>query len=164
MAMLFWDASALVKRYTAEVGRETANAIFSEKRHHDMVSTPWGYAETYSILLRRMNGAVIDLGAFTSAVSALQSEVVRDPQFGLLSITDAHVFSSIETMRRHNLNSTDAILLTVLLEFTHSPGAPNCALISSDHRFLRAAAGEGLSTLNPEVLVPAEIPDTLARL
>jgi len=28
MAWLFWDASALVKRYTAEIGRDTANALF----------------------------------------------------------------------------------------------------------------------------------------
>src|SRR5579863_6592998 len=110
MGLLFWDASALVKRYYHEVGSETADALFANATSHAMTSTPWGYAETYSILLRRYNGGVIDLPSFTGAVTTLQVEVVHNPDFGLLTITDALVFSSIETMRRHNLNATDAVL------------------------------------------------------
>jgi hypothetical protein len=164
MALLFWDASALVKRYYPEIGSHSVDRLIVDRSAHSMVSTPWGYAETYSILLRRFNGGVIDLATFTGAVSALQTEVVQNPDFGLLTITDAHVFSSIETMRRHNLNATDAVLLTLLVEFSRSPGAPSCVLIASDHRFLRAAASVGLPTLNPETLVPADVPSLLAAL
>jgi hypothetical protein len=42
MALLFWDASALVKRYTSEVGRETVNALFAIAPMRDMATTPWG--------------------------------------------------------------------------------------------------------------------------
>ncbi len=164
MAVLFWDASGLAKRYTAEVGRETANAIFEHEGIHRMVSTPWGYVETYSILLRRFNGGVIDRDTFTDAVSALQAEVIQNPDFHLLSITDAQVFSSIETMRRHNLNATDAVLLEVFLEFSRSPGVPSCTLISSDHRFLRVAAAEGLATVNPETVAAADVLNLMSSL
>ena len=164
MALLFWDASALAKRYTAEVGRETANAVFSNRGRHEMASTPWGYAETYSILLRRFNGSVIDGPSFATAVTTLQAEVVNDPDFGLMTITDAVVFSSIAAMRRHNLNATDAVLLMLLLEFSRAPGAPQCIVIASDQRLLRAAQAEGFSILNPETLAAADVPDFLSAL
>ena len=164
MALLFLDASALVKRYYPEIGSQSVDLLIANSSAHPMVSTPWGYAETYSILLRRFNGGVIDLATFTGAVSALQAEVVQKPEFGLLTITDAHVFSSIGMMHRHNLNATDAVLLTLLVEFSRTHGALSCVLIASDHRFLRAAASEGLPALNPETLVPADVPGVLAAL
>src|SRR5687768_2029469 len=111
MALLFWDASALAKRYFAKIRSPTVNAVFANRGSHEMASTAWGYAETYSILIRRYNSGALDLPTFTTQTTALQSEVVNDPNFGLLTITEAVVFSSIETMRRHNLNATDAVLL-----------------------------------------------------
>ena len=162
MALLFWDASALVKRYYAEIGSQTVDLLFANGTGQSMTSTPWGYAETYSILLRRFNGGVIDRVTFTGAVSALQMEVVQNQDFGLLTVTDLHVFSSIETMRRHNLNATDAVLLTLILEVSHSPGVPTCVVVSSDDRLVRAAAVEGLRTLNPETLAPTDVHRVLA--
>ena len=164
MALLFWDASALAKRYFGETGSPTVNAVFANRESHEMASTPWGYAETFSILIRRLNGGVLDAPTFITVTTALQAEVVNAPDFGLLTITDAIVFSSIATMQRHNLNATDAAILTLLLEFSQSPGAPVCVLIASDHRFLRATASEGMPTLNPETLVPADVPGLLAAL
>ena len=51
MALLFWDASALVKRYMPETGRATVNALFENDPLPEMMGTPWGYLETYSILM-----------------------------------------------------------------------------------------------------------------
>lgn len=154
MALLFWDASALAKRYFGEVGSATVNALFGHTASQDMATTPWGYAETYSILLRRRNSGVIDPPTFTTSVSALQAEVVNGPDFLLMSVSDPVVFASVSLMGQHNLNSTDAILLTLLLEFARLPDAPTCVLVAADKRLVRAAQSEGLKTLNPE-LVPA---------
>src|SRR5438105_11399614 len=104
MALLFWDASALAKRYFAELGSPTVNAIFANRGSHDMASTPWGYSETFSILLRRFHGGALDRPTFTTVTTALQAEVVNSPDFGLLTITDAVVFGSIATMQAHHLN------------------------------------------------------------
>ena len=164
MALLFWDASGLVERYFPEVGSSTVDALVLHAAPHSMASTPWGYAETYSILLRRHNAGVLDLAAFSGSVAALQTEVVAGPHFGLLTVTDAHVFSSIGAMRRHNLNATDAILLTMLLDLSHRPGAPVVMLIASDQRLLRAAQAEGFPTLNPETVAAADVPAILGAL
>jgi len=166
MAFLFWDASALVKRYFVEIGSDTVDAIFAAAPMHDVATTPWGYAETYSILLRRLNGGDLDAASFATAVTALQAEVVDSLDFGLLSISDTVVFASILWLRRHSLNATDAAILTILLEQVPllPPEAQPCVLVAADHRLLRAAAAEGLATLNPELMAAADVPDFLARL
>ena len=104
------------------------------------------------------------LVALSGSVSTLQAEVIANPDFGLLTVTDAHVFSSIGAMRLHNLNATDAVLLTMLLDFSHRPGAPVVMLIASDQRLLRAAQAEGFPTLIPEAVVAADVPAILAAL
>lgn len=149
MAIIFWDASGLAKRYTQESGRETVNAVFSAMPSRQMFLTPWGYAETYSILLRKRNGGVLDLRAFVTATNALRAEVLGDPYLGLLSVSDALVFGSLSLMQAHNVNSADAAILATFLRFQRSSPNP-CLLVASDKRLLRAAGAEGLPGLNPE--------------
>ena len=68
-------------------------------------------------------------------------------------------------MRRHNLNATDAALLTMLLEqVPPGGGGPVCLVIAADQRLLRAAAAEGFATLNPEQVPAADVPGVLANL
>jgi hypothetical protein len=69
-------------------------------------------------------------------------------------------------MRRHNLNATDAAILSMLLE--HQPllqlGGDRCAVIAADHRLLRAAAAEGIVTFDPESASLADVPPFLASI
>jgi predicted nucleic acid-binding protein len=166
MALLFWDASALAKRYVAEVGTATVNILFTSASAHDRATTPWSYAETYSLLLQKLNSGVIDRPMFTTAVSTLEAEVVRNPDFGLLSISDAMVFASIGIISQHNLNATDAAILALLLDYTRvlPSGRSGCVVIAADRRLLRAADAEGLKMLDPEILSTAGVPAFLASL
>jgi predicted nucleic acid-binding protein len=166
MALLFWDASALVKRYFVEVGSQTVDALLAAGPRHELATTPWGYAETYSVLLRRLNSGVLDRAAFTAATTALQAEVVLGSDFSLLSISDATVFASTTMMSRHNINATDAAILTLLLEYSQTlpRGKTDCVIVAADRRLLRAADTEGLGTIDPEALPVIDVPGLLARL
>ena len=84
--------------------------------------------------------------------------------FHLLPISDIQVFASAAILRKHNLNATDAAILTTLLEFVTSSGVTDCALVSSDKRLLRAASTEGLATLDPEEVRATDIPALLTSL
>ncbi len=159
---VLWDASGLVKRYYEEAGRETVNAVFAAVPGRQMHITPTGYAETYSILLRKHNGGILDLRTFTASTDALRSEVVEDPDLGILSITDALVFGSLSLMQAHNINSADAAILAAYLHFQRVSAEP-CLLISADKRLLRAAQAEGLSSLNPESATAGDAVSVLAR-
>jgi predicted nucleic acid-binding protein len=166
VALLFWDASALIKRYLPEAGSVTVDALFQARAHHAFATTPWSYAETYSALLRRMNSGQIRQQTWSVAVAALQAEVAGSPDFQFETVEDAVVFRSIALIRTHNLNATDAAILTLLLDHRQSlpPGSPPLVLVASDQRLLRAAAAEGLVTVNPEILHPAQVPGLLAAL
>src|SRR2546426_186486 len=79
-------------------------------------TTPWGFAETYSVLLRRYNEGSIDLPTFLAMTTSLRAEVVDGGNFSFVPIDDGMIFASPLMMQRHNLNATDAAILTMLLD------------------------------------------------
>jgi hypothetical protein len=141
------------------------NALFRTTVPVEMATTPWGYAETYSIALRKFNDGALDLRGFLAATSGLQSEVLDSGDFAFLPIDDATIFASPLQMQRHNLNATDAAILTMLLDFVpHLPPGDAFVLVASDTRLLRGAAAEGLTTLNPETVAATAVPAFLSAL
>jgi PIN domain nuclease of toxin-antitoxin system len=151
VAKLLWDASALAKRYSLEIGSDSVDAVFRSVPLADMASTVWGYAETYSVLLRRLHDRRIDRQAFSTSIRALQNETVSHPDFGFLRVDEDAVIAGISLMQRHNINATDAAILRVFLDYTNEHEAnQRSILIASDQRLLRAAQAEGLAILNPE--------------
>ncbi len=165
MPTLLWDASALAKRYVPETGSKTVGTLFASMPLQ-MVTTLLGYAETFSLLLRKMNGGGISITTFTTAVSALQIDLINAPDVTLLSVEDAMILSGIPLMRRHNINATDAAILAAFVRYAQADPATttSCVLVAADKRLVRAAAAEGLNTLNPELLPAADVPAFLADL
>jgi len=163
---LFWDASGLAKRYTAEIGSDVADALFAQVPAADMLTTVWGYAETFSILLRGLNGGRLDQPTFNTAFAALKHEIIENADLDFLTVDEAGVLASLPLMQRHNINATDASLLAVLLRYIRSrpANAPTCVLIAADKRFLRAASAEGLQTMNPELISARDISAFLGSL
>lgn len=124
-----------------------------------MTVTFMGYAETSAILRRKFNGGLILLGEFQQARLLLQTEVLLNPSFDLLTITDQDILDGMAITDRHNLNTADAAMLAAYLRRGQSEaGIAACLLVASDKRLIRAAEAEGLFSLNPETVSP----DTLA--
>ena len=156
---LLWDASSLVKKYYAEPGAETVDAIFASSRLSGMTVTFMGYAETSAILRRKFNGGLILPGEFQQARLLLQSEVLLNPGFDLLTITDRDILDGMTITDRHNLNTADAAMLSAYVRYGQAApaGLAACRLVASDKRLIRAAEAEGLLSLNPEIISPAEL-------
>ena len=164
MAQFYWDASGLIKRYFAEVGSDTADALFDLVPRYDMITSPIGYTETYSLLVRRLNERVIDLPTFRVAITSLQNETVNDRDFGFLPISDQTIFGSIAAIAKHNLNATDAAILTMLLAYISQPSSPLVVLVAGDKRLLRAANSEGIANVNPQLMKGTDVPAFLSSL
>jgi predicted nucleic acid-binding protein len=166
VAILFWDASALAKRYIVEIGSDVVDQVFAAAAAHQMMGTVLGYAETFSTVLRRRNRGEISDATFVGAKTLLRDEVVNDPRFALLTVDDAAVFDGISLMERHNINATDSAILALLMRYTRTlpVGAPACLMIAADRGLLRAAQAEGIHTLNPESFSAANVPPYLASL
>ena len=165
MPQLIWDASALVKRYYLEIGTQTVAALWSTPRLR-MLSTYIGYVETAAILQRRRNGGYLANSEYLNARALLNREVFNSAHFALLSITDASYLNGMALTERHNINSTDAAILSTLLDYSTDPSSATdpCVLVASDQRLLRAAASEGMLTLNPETLSVTDVPAFVAAL
>jgi predicted nucleic acid-binding protein len=165
-ARLLWDASALAKRYYRETGAATVDALFSVVPASQMVTTFWGFVETYASLWRKRNNRAISQSLFQSTATLLRDEVQRNPDWSLLTIDDATVLSGLPLVRQHNLNATDAVILSTYLRYVRSlpSGALTSVLVAADSRLVRAANVEGLATLNPEAVAAADIPSFLASL
>jgi len=161
---LFWDASGLVKRYTAEQGSDVADALFAAVPASAMITTVWGYAETFSILLRKRNDGRLNTPAFNTAAIALRREVIDSRDMGFLVIDESAVLAGLSLMEQHNVNTTDASLLAAFLRCARSqhPAASSCILAAADKRLLRAAEAEGLQVLDLQALSAADVPTFLA--
>jgi predicted nucleic acid-binding protein len=163
--VLIWDASALAKRYAPERGSDTVQALFALVSPSDTTATVWGFAETFSILLRYRNRGTIGAASFARAVFALETEILQNPGVFLLPIEEADVLVGITLMQRHNINSADAAFLAAILGCRRlAPSPSTCVLVTADQRLLRAAAAEGLATLDPEQPPAADVPAFLAAL
>ena len=101
---------------------------------------------------------------YEAAVTLLHETVVEKNALEMLAIRDTMMYSSLAMIKKHNLNSTDAVLLTALLDFARSDDAPACVMVSADKRLLRAAQAEGLPILDPETVSAAEAATLLAPL
>lgn len=120
MPSVLWDASALAKRYTEEVGDDVVDAIFAATPIPQMALTPMGFAETYSILLRRRNDGTLGGAAFDVVTAKLRTEVLGDPGFSFLTIFDAYFFGCLSVMQAHNINASDAAILATYLRYAQA--------------------------------------------
>lgn len=165
MFFLLWDASALAQRYAPEIGTLTVNALFTAVFPAQMITSVLSYSETCGVLVRKRNGGVLDGATFSVARSALRTEVIDDPNFGVLAVEFSDILNGIDLIDRHNLNSTDASILASFLSFAQAqPTASISILAAADRRLLRAAQAEGLRTFNPELVASADVPAFLASL
>ena len=163
MPSLFWAASGLAKHYIAEVGSQTANLLFAAASQPVMLTTLWGYSETFSLIRRAYNGGRVDASVYATATSALRNDILALPRLQLVSVADADILYSITYIQRHNINATDAALLATLLRYAQATGE-TCVLVAADGRFCRAASAEGLAVINPETSTAADLPAFLAAL
>lgn len=166
MSILFWDASALAKRYVVEIGTEVVNSLFLDVSKPRMVGTVLGYAETHSVLLRHLNRGAITYSSFVTSKTSLRVEVVISADFELLTIDNETIYAGIAHCERYNVNANDGAILAAYLRYIRMLPLPvsRCVLIASDQRLLVAAQAEGLITLDPERISAVDVPSLLAGL
>jgi predicted nucleic acid-binding protein len=152
VTVLYWDASALVKRYAAEAGTPVVNAAFSSVAGDRMLCSSVATGEIISALVRKRNAGGISAEVFEQAMSNFRAEVLDAPDFQILATTDALILASHPLIVRHSLNATDAIVLRSVLDVAAvlRPRGDRVALLTADDRLLRAAREESIPTINPE--------------
>ena len=153
MYYFYFDASALVKRYTEEAGSEKVDFLFQNVPLNRLMCLAIGVAEVFSICVRKRNDGRITRHHFEQAVGYLDTEVINtESDFETVPAQNALIWESIRLMDTHSINSVDAILLCSVLNIAANlrNEQNELVLIASDQRLLRAAQTEGLLCFNPE--------------
>jgi predicted nucleic acid-binding protein len=159
MWCVYFDASALVKRYTNEPGIHLVNEVFRRHSVEKMYCSTMGLLEVVSILVRQRNDGRLTERLFRQAMAGFRAEAIANPLFQKPLLDDARILSAASFIEKHNLNATDTIILHMALELQQELLGTNEALMlwTADKRLARAATTEGLQVFNPES-------DTLATL
>ena len=154
MYYFFFDASALVKRYTQEIGSDKINFLFNNVALNRMMCLIIGIVELFWVCVRKKNDGRITSHDFSQAGINLDYEVIdNQSDFKTISVPDTLVWNSMHLIETHSLNSVDAIVLCSALEIAAElrDTENTLVLVASDQRLLRAAHAEGLQTFNPEI-------------
>ena len=154
MYYFYFDASALVKRYTEEIGSDKIDVLFTNVPLERLLCLTVGAIEVFWICVRKRNDGRITSRQFERAVTHLRRELInRQSDFKTLSVPDSLVWDSMDLIEIHSLNSVDALVLRSALNTAtelHNTG-DTLILVAADQRLLRAARTEGLQVFNPEV-------------
>ena len=159
MSWIYFDASALVKRYSREIGTPLVNELFRLHPTDKMICSNLGILEIVSVLVRKRNDGRLDQALFEQALIELKAEVIDHERFLIAPVDDDLLLSSLELIAKHNLNATDAVILRSLLNLRQNMEIIGGGLVlwTSDKRLARAAQAEGVTVFDPEI-------DTMERL
>ena len=152
MQWLYFDASALIKRYSQETGTPLVNEVFRLLPRSRMTCSTLGILEIVSILVRKRNDGRLNQTLFEQAMIEFRAEVIDHEEFSAASVSDALLLSALDLIAKHNLNATDAVILRSALNLQQvlREAGDELMLWTSDKRLVRAAQGEGLTAFDAE--------------
>jgi predicted nucleic acid-binding protein len=141
--MIYLDSSALVKRYTEEVGTDFVKSILAT---NGLITTSkLTYPEMLSALMRKVRAGEIERKTFNGIVDKFDKDwdhiLVLDFHNDLLPIVKILI-------EKHPLKAADAIHLSSALWLKLSSKV-DVTFVASDSNLLKAAAAEKLQVMNP---------------
>jgi predicted nucleic acid-binding protein len=156
---VYFDASALVKRYSAEDGTELVNELFRQLPTKQMTCALIGILEIISVLVRKQNDGRLSSTLFAQMMVELNEEIIVSEAFSVASVNDELLLSALSLIAQHSINATDAIILRSCLNLQQVLQNQGHRLIlwSCDKRLLRAAQHEGVEVFDPEVETKAQL-------
>ena len=159
MNYFFFDASALAKRYIAEIGSDAVDLIFNKTAPARTCCLLLGVGETTSILVRARNGGKLSPPEFQKQIATFHSEIVNNDEFLKFDAERAEIYESFELIEKFSINATDAIVLRIALTFkaTAEEIGQALVLVCSDKRLIRAAEKSGITVCDPEQVTLAEV-------
>ena len=162
MYYFYFDASALVKRYTQELGSDKVNFLFANVPHDRLMCLILGAVEIIWVLVRKRNDSRLTNDDFRQAGINLDYEVIDNQSgFRTIPVPNSLIWRSMDLIESHSLNSVDAIVLRSALDVAAARRAEGneLVLVASDQRLLRAASSEELLVFNPETHLEQTLSD-----
>ena len=141
--MIYFDSSALVKRYIEEEGSDKVNALLKEGSI--AAASRLAYPEILAAITRRHKAGEIETGAFERIKKAFRAD------WASLVVVEVHkeVFQFIdEVIAKHAMKGAESIHLSTAL-WLKKATKEEVVFVASDLDLLKAARAEKLGTCNP---------------
>jgi uncharacterized protein len=145
MSVLFFDSSALVKRYLTEIGSAWVTALLDPSMGHAIVVATITQVESAAALAARHRSGAITRLERDDLVDLLALHF--DVHYQQISIEEPILSRAVELTQNHRLRGYDAVQLATAL--TVASALPGLSLISADDDMNMAAQAEGLAADNP---------------
>ena len=157
MPAYFFDSSAVVERYVAELGSDWTTSLIKRLQSN---GTPPGEIYLASITLvevsaamaRRQRGGTLSAADYASARAQFHRDISQ--RFILTELTADKVLRAMTAAEQHCLRGYDAVQLAVAVALNSQRTAaslPPLIFVSADIELLDAAVAEGLPVDNPNL-------------
>lgn len=152
MLHLYFDASALSKRYSQEPGASLVDEAFRLVPAGQMMISALGILEVASILRRMRNDGRLPVVLYKQVVAEFNNEVITSGRFLTPEINNQIAISALSLISKHNLNASDVVILRSAINTQNAlrKQGDDLMLWTSDNRLVRAAVAEGITVFNPE--------------
>ena len=150
MAALFFDSSALVKRYAAETGTGWIFSLVRPSADNRLYLARITGVEVVAALTKRMRVGSLTAVQTNKAVNRFEREFVN--RYLLIEINSQIIRTAIDLAKKHTLRGYDAVQLAAALQANQdriSVGGSPLTFISADRHLNTAATAEGLTVDNP---------------
>lgn len=150
MSVLFFDSSALVKRYLTELGSAWVTSLLDPLLGHTIIVATITQVESAAALAARHRAGTITQAERDDLVDLLALHF--DTAYQQIAIAEPVLSRAMDLTQRYRLRGYDAVQLAAAL-VVHAEylaaGLPGLLLISADNDMNVAASAEGLVAENP---------------
>ncbi len=150
MINLFFDSSAIVKRYVSEIGSNFVDGLTDLKSGNLVMLSRITRVEVTAAIARRLKNGSITVADAQSALAAFQHDLANN--YFTVEITPVLLSVAVSMATKHALRGYDAVQLAAALEENDEVmafGLPPLTLVSADAELNKAAQVEGLNVENP---------------
>jgi len=150
MSVLFFDSSALVKRYLSEVGSTWMDTLLDPSFGHTIIVAAITQVESAAALAARQRSGAITQVERDDLVDLLALRF--DTQYQQVAITEAVLSRAVGLTQEYRLRGYDAVQLATALVVQQqylAVGIAGLMLVSSDSDVNAAAQAEGITAENP---------------
>ena len=143
MEYLFFDTSALVKRYYEEDGSEKVDELIEDEESTVVISS-LSVIEATSAFRRKHNQGEIEQDTMNHLLSIFFEEAIED--FVIVPIDESFMEYSFDLTLTEDLRTLDSLQLSAALTVNQE----NLTFVSADRKLNTVAEEQGLETRNPQ--------------
>jgi len=141
--MIYFDSSALVKRYLKEAGPESVNAILLSEKV--IVTSKLAYPEILSAFMRKYRAGELARKSLRSVIDQFETDWNH---FFIIEFHD-DLFSTIKALiQKYPLKGADTVHLSSAL-WLKQTAREDVKFVASDLNLIKAAESENLHVINP---------------